>query len=332
MLGLSVCGMAARVLGAEPVEPPPAVVAPKAADGAAKFGPDDIEVRLKDGSVLRGELQGVASFKLKTPYGVLTVPATEMRRLKLGQGGAGSVDAATLNAAIKDLIGDVKTVWPEAQRVLARAGSDAVEPLFEARPKAGEEARKRIDAALKRVLGLEKSDLAADHIRAAKFEGHGQVELSALRLKTKLGDLTIKAGEVASLSWLAASCNVSLDLEAKESIRNWQDSGVKLLQGDTLAVRCDGSINVFGSAVPPTGNKSWNRHPFPSGALVGKIGEAGETFLIGAVKRIEAPGEGTLYLRVFMQDDLLQRDEIEQASGSLQVQIGSGAQADEMGE
>src|SRR5687768_16248640 len=92
LLGLNLAAEGGAEGETKPAPKPPTA-------GGPHFSPKDIEVQLKDGSTLRGELLGVETLKLKTPYGVLSIPVVEMQRLKFGSGGAGSVDAKTIAAA-----------------------------------------------------------------------------------------------------------------------------------------------------------------------------------------------------------------------------------------
>ncbi|MCY3024331.1 MAG: hypothetical protein NTW87_35590, partial [Planctomycetota bacterium] len=49
-----------------------------------RYGPRDVEVRLQDGSVIRGEIQGVEAVALKTDYGLLNFPVTRILHINRG--------------------------------------------------------------------------------------------------------------------------------------------------------------------------------------------------------------------------------------------------------
>ena len=51
---------------------------------SVKYGPNDVDVRFRDGTNLRGQIQGVEAFTLKTSFGTLTIPIRDMLRLQAG--------------------------------------------------------------------------------------------------------------------------------------------------------------------------------------------------------------------------------------------------------
>src|SRR5476649_1038278 len=83
---------------------PPAPPAKPAKPAVAKFAPHDVEVRLKDGSAVRGELKSTEAIVLKTSFGALKFPIEDIYQITHAQSGA-PVDAARIAAAIKDFKG-----------------------------------------------------------------------------------------------------------------------------------------------------------------------------------------------------------------------------------
>jgi hypothetical protein len=91
--------------------------------------------------------------------------------------------------------------------------------------------------------------------------------------------------------------------------RQWQSTGVELNVGDQFRLRANGKWEyspIVGLNGPRGGRPAVDSYPLPwalGGALLGRIGESGEPFLVGASARGVADTHGILYLRI--NDDLL---------------------------
>ncbi|MBI4769043.1 MAG: hypothetical protein HY784_01165 [Chloroflexi bacterium] len=108
--------------------------------------------------------------------------------------------------------------------------------------------------------------------------------------------------------------------------RQWQSTGVKLSPGDAFQIRASGEWQYspyVGLHGPAGGMWAPDWYPLPGdsmpggvkgGALLGRIGEAGQVFYVGARYSGQAAAGGTLYLRI--NDDLLGDNE-----GTLSLQI-----------
>ena len=91
--------------------------------------------------------------------------------------------------------------------------------------------------------------------------------------------------------------------------RQWQSTGVELNVGDQFRLRANGKWEyspIVGLNGPRGGRPAVDSYPLPQvlgGALLGRIGETGAPFYVGASTRRFADSRGTLYLRI--NDDLL---------------------------
>lgn len=92
--------------------------------------------------------------------------------------------------------------------------------------------------------------------------------------------------------------------------RQWQSTGIWLMAGDTFQVRASGQWQyspLVGLHGPRGGRPAVDSYPLPSaagGALIGRLGESGEPFYVGArAGGVALPTSGLLYLRI--NDDLL---------------------------
>jgi hypothetical protein len=287
-----------------------------------KFGPRDVEIALRDGSRVRGEISGFESVSLKTRYGTLSIPLSEIHDIVHGKR---SSDKNAISAALKDLAGSDAAASAKAAKSLQDMGSAVVEMLFDARAKADSPVRERIDAVLKNVLATaEHAKDSRDFLRAAKFTGSGTIDLGEFNLSSKFGDLKLHFDRVESIRWLASGGESTINLDAVEGLRDWTDSGMEVLTGDAVQMSASGKIRVFSYDVTPVGSNNINNsQPFLGGALIGRFGEDGEPFMIGAEKRLSAPASGKLYLRIFLCDELLPRAEVHQATGAFTVRIST---------
>lgn len=118
-----------------------------------------------------------------------------------------------------------------------------------------------------------------------------------------------------------------------DSTKSWQPTGfwvspnievsIDYLDGDWVA---DPSTGRFG----PDGNSKSlvhdNNYPLPKGpigALVGRLGERGESFLVGRQFKSEYPGQALLQLYLVINDDLYARDGkgLTDNNGSIRVNV-----------
>lgn len=91
--------------------------------------------------------------------------------------------------------------------------------------------------------------------------------------------------------------------------RQWQSTGLKLEAGDRYTLRVTGEWQyspVVGLHGPTGGMPSVASYPlpgWPGGSLLGRVGETGEPFYVGAKFSGFVQAPGLLYLRI--NDDLL---------------------------
>ena len=86
----------------------------------------------------------------------------------------------------------------------------------------------------------------------------------------------------------------------------WMDTGIEVNLDDELTIAASGQVDLMvngggGYATGPTGNAQWGQAPgtnHPPGALLGKIGNGGQTFLIGENYKGPAKAEGKLFLQI----------------------------------
>jgi hypothetical protein len=299
---------------------------------AEKLSPRAVEVRLKDGSTLRGELKGNEPVTLKTSFGALKFPLEELQLVIHGDSGA-ETDAQHIAAAIADFKGSDADKRTSAERDLEDAGKDSLDALFALRSSATPELKPRIDDLLKRILiQSESSIVTKDCVRATKFGASGTLEIQKLSLSSKLGDLTLKISDVDSIRWLAHGDMKTVELDSALALREWTDTGVEAMVGEPLSINSSGNVVLFNSQVTPAGISNNQDQVFPFGAVVGKLGPDGEPFLIGEDKSWKPDSNQRLYLKIFVADDVLQNNvnNNNRSRGHFTVRIACGPRSKEI--
>ncbi len=116
-----------------------------------------------------------------------------------------------------------------------------------------------------------------------------------------------------------------LDALTIYAYRDWQSTGVTLERGDNLLIRARGVwLYTPGEYHGPEGHARYRApqfYPLPGvagGALIGRIGETGSPFYVGARYYGPANGSGMLYLRI--DDDILSDNE-----GEIKVEVIAGS-------
>jgi hypothetical protein len=301
-----------------------------AGDRNADYGPLDIEVRLRDGSQTHGELMGPDTLKLKTAYGALSFPITEVRQIRFGVR-VSEKDMRSIQEAIALLDNDDFGRRDEAQKTLETFGAGAMAPLKTALAASNSpEVRNRIDGVLKRLAKKDNTEQSDDQVSANGLDVTGELDLKEFRCKSPLGDLTVKIEDVESIRWLAGGRFKSLTLEAKKGLIAWIDSGLTVAPGESVSVSASGSITLLGYQSDPMGNKDFGTTPFMVGSLIGRIGKSGEPFLIGSGKKWTATERERLYLKIFCTDDQSRQLHRQPSTGSYRIRAATGVWVSEM--
>ena len=301
-----------------------------ASKGGAGFGPNDVEVRLRDGSIVRGEIAGSDTIALKTPYGVLTFPLSRIVRIKAGYRLAKQKEAELL-AALKDLDSDDFGTRGQAQRTLEELGAQALDALRDARNKASAEARSRIDAVLKKIMAAAPKLSTDDLVKSDEFEAAGTLQFDALLVKSRIGELKVKLEDIEAVRWLANGVVKSMPIEARAGLEDWIDTGVDAIAGDRFAIAVSGSLTLFGqnTVSPPEGTNNWGQQPFQTGAVIGKLGAAGKPFLIGPGKQWAPDSNERLYVKIFASENAMNNNN-NPSQGEYKIKLATGIWAEEM--
>lgn len=274
--------------------------------------PNDVEVRLADGSRVR-MLILQPSLEIETKYGKLVAPTTDLRRIELGIR-ADPALTAKMDNAIKRLGNDSYQEREKAVKELAAIGAPAYVPLYQAAKSKDAEVARRANQALEEIrkkvpeskLRIREDDL----IQTAEFTIVGKILNSTIKAKSSVfGETQLNVADLRGLRWMGHQAEVEVTIDATKYATNatqWMDTGIEVNLDDELTITASGQVDLMvngggGYTTGPMGNAQWGQGPgttHPPGALLGRIGNGGQVFLIGDNYKGQAKAEGKLFLQI----------------------------------
>jgi hypothetical protein len=294
--------LAIPVRAADPPAPKP-----KSADPSGMA-----DVRFADGSSVR-MLLTQSSVDITTRYGKLSVPVADIRRIEFGtRFPAGLQDR--IDAAIGKLTDPDAKVRREVETELRGLREQAYPALKRAAASAD------VDRALQATLLVRwleekvgKDNLKVrdqDTIHAAEFTASGRIEAPTLQGRTTyFGEVTVRVAELRSIRFFGgpgAETELAIDAAKHAALSQdiWLDTGVDVSEGATLEVIAAGIVDLWPMGgnykVGPDGMPRQGTSPDGNlpGMLLGRIGERGKVFPIGAKFLGPVSDGGRLYLRI----------------------------------
>jgi hypothetical protein len=283
---------------------------PKIAKERRPVDPTAVEVRLSDGSrVHMNILQG--SLEIETKYGKLITPTADLRRLEFGIRTPPEVVKKTEDA-IKRLGNDSYQEREKAVKELVAIGATAYMPLYQAAKSKDAEVARRANQALEEIrkktpeskLRVREDDL----IQTAEFTIIGKILNPTIKAKSAIfGETQLNIADLRGIRWLGLQAELDLVIDAAKYAVNaaqWMETGLELAEGDDLTITASGQVDLLvngQNVTGPGGNAQFGVAPgtnHPPGALLGKIGQSGQTFLIGESFKGPSRGEGKLFLQI----------------------------------
>jgi hypothetical protein len=201
----------------------------------------------------------------------------------------------------------------------------SVIPLIEKYGKTTEaEVQKRVDELLQ-ALDAQASMMTDDErefhsvrdedsLVTPSFQVIGKVTPTQVQVVSKYGTLRVKLEDVREILQIgvegAASTKRFTVDASHRATGTWLNTGMRLKRGTDVRISATGQITMspWGSnhISTPDGtlNIGWYiSNQVPYGALIGRIGENGDIFMVGQNKRFKADGNGTLYLAFAMNQN-----------------------------
>jgi hypothetical protein len=311
----------------EPKAPAPAPAPAEVKGDVARVvpsGPPEFEVRFADDSVVRLILLE-PSISITTKYGALSIPTPDIRRVELGFRYPAGIEAK-IETAITNLGATAYRQREDASQALMGFKELAVPSLRRAVKSPDAEIKRRAEEILKKLtdsLPAEKINLR-DHdlVETTEFTIKGRLEGQSLKARTKyFGEVPLVVAELrnmkSSLPGSHSAKEVQIDAATYASPNNqniWLDTHVDIAADRPLEVTATGLIDLQPQApgqmmCGPAGSTNFGggimvRAPngammrFTPGALVGRIGDNGTPFFIGANYKMPRPTAGRLFLRI----------------------------------
>ena len=330
-------GPAAAQLPVTPPTPSPVTpkVVPKADNAPKVPAVLEFDVGFLDGSNVKVVVLEPA-VAVTTKYGKLTVPLADLRRVELGFRYPEGVEAK-LAAAIERLAAPAYLDREEASKEVRELKQYAGPALKRAAADDDAERRTRATALLlvvRREVPAERVDAKDfDTVETADFTVRGRLDSASVKVRTRqfgeavvklaevrqfrvvnvaapTGEIAVDAGTHGKLNWSAwldteveVAANVPLEITATGTIDQWPQEPGRYTSGPAgngnPAPNQQGNVRMMVPGQQFNGNQMMQRGNVLSGALVGRIGPAGQPFLIGAAYATPRSAEaGRLFLQI----------------------------------
>jgi hypothetical protein len=156
-----------------------------------------------------------------------------------------------------------------------------------------------------------------DEVVTVRFTLTGKVEIDKLEVDTGRGKLTVTRKDIQGIMFPRPYLEKSVEVKPTGE---WLDTGIKLLEGQEVAMSTEGVIKISSTSFSPDG-KAWvekatDSPQFSEGChLVGRVGEKGKELAVGKAHTTTAPEDGKLYLRIKLPETE------EEATGTYKVKL-----------
>jgi len=271
------------------------------------------EAVMDDHSLVKVELLQ-EQIQVATPYGLLKVPASDVRRIEFMSRPVPDAPKK-IAAAIEKLKSDEFAVREAGNKELVELGPASYHAVVEATHAEDLEVKQRATAVLKKLEQKfpteELRRKPHDVIETPTFTIAGHIQGSSLKVKTVyFGEVQLKLPDIRTFSSLGSTRGATLALDASKYAAPggtaWLETGVAVRSGTRLLITATGEIDMYPLGgyngqyrATPSGPKWGGTYVAPSpGMIVGRVGSSGKEFTIGE-KYEGTPGEvGMLHLRI----------------------------------
>ncbi|MCI0681385.1 MAG: hypothetical protein L0Y71_04710 [Gemmataceae bacterium] len=272
--------------------------------------PHVAEVRFNDGSLVRMTILQ-DDIDVMTKYGKLTIPLGDIRRIDLGLHLPQGLDQQ-IDQSIRLLASNAYKERDEATKGLIQAGHLAYPFLKKASASSDLEVTHRVTSLMKRIADKHPPEMLRmkqeDVVHTTEFPVIGRLAAPTIKAhSTHFGNLSLKLADLRTVHLRAAGGVAEFTVDAGKygsSADQWLDTGVNIDPSIRLVVQCEGQVDLWPSGpgqymTTPKGYTTAGKgSSYMAGALVGRIGDGGKSFLIG--ERYDGtPGdEGRLFVHI----------------------------------
>lgn len=260
-----------------------------------------VKLTLEDGSVIRASL--VATSLPVELYGTtINIPLSDVVRVRFGVHPT-QAEQASLSAATRSLGSVIHKEREIASRSLRDLGRLSIPSLRKASTGADMEVKKRAADLLQEISEADPREAHEfDLITLKRFSIEGAIKAETLAFKSAtLGEFTVSLGKIESMV-VMGNTNETIVVDAANE---WVPTGIMFSGGEVVTFKATGVVDLWPTtpgqytATPERPyNTAGRGGQFLAGALVGRIGANGPTFLIGAATTITMREVGELHLGI----------------------------------
>ena len=267
------------------------------------------EIRFADGSVVRMSLLQ-ETLEVQTKYGKLLVPTNDIRRVDMGLHIPDGMEQ-TIETSIRMLSSEAFKQREEASRELVQAGHWAFPALQRATQSSELETSKRATSLIARISERSAPETLKikvdDIVQTREFPIVGRITSPTIKAYSPLfGEQSLKLCDLRSIHLRGQRGETEMIVDAAKygSGSEWFDTGITVDSQLRLIVTGDGQIDLWPQtpgqymAAPRGFNTPGKGGTYLAGALIGRVGETGKTFLIGDRYEATPTEEGKLYLQI----------------------------------
>lgn len=167
---------------------------------------NSVEMALRDGSLVRGTLS-IQLVEVETPYGKLTVPLSDITRIRMGRNAAPDLKAR-IESLIAKLGDNSFQIREQAQADLAKMGAQAFNELTAALESKDAEIVSRAKILLEAMDAEESTDPPLDEVETKLFLITGTIKLPEITIATAHGTLKIGKPDILSITFAASEGEV----------------------------------------------------------------------------------------------------------------------------
>jgi len=253
------------------------------------------------------------TISVRTRYGILKIPREQLISVRFAPRIDPTLEKKTA-ALVKRLGSSASPEREAAADALVNLGEPVLATLKRLAPGAGEEVRPEILAVVSRIekTGVKKTRGAGkyngtmDEIHTELMTFRGEILTEGFPLKTRYGELLIKAVDLESIRFKAdgRTNRVVHVAPSFQPSGAWFDTRMDVGKNKLLTIKSSGetSIGSWNLTADPDGTNRYStfksNQGFPMLSLVGKIGKSGKPFKAGKKYRLRSRAAGRLYLAI----------------------------------
>jgi hypothetical protein len=266
-----------------------------------------IIARFKDGKTIIDATIVEASVKIHTKYGELCVPFSDIRRITFGFHYPKGAERE-IEKSIHMLSSLMYKEREEATQRLIKMGHVAYPMLKNISGNQNDlEVVHRVQDVIRKIEEKTPKELLSaaekDNIQTNEFAIKGKIVGSEFKARSQhFGNIDLAFHQIAQIFGGIDSQGKELNIDAKQD--SWVDAQVNVDENTRLTITATGQVDLWPQGpgqymTTPKGYTTAGKgSAFMAGAVVGRLGENGQPFLIGERYEGTPPGKGRLFVHI----------------------------------